>query len=262
MARGGLQRRRTVVPDGLTTAHVALAMVVVAVAAVIVGLLGALQAWMPSVAVGALTVAITVTVVERAFRNEDRARDKPILDVISTRVDLQLSGFIYALLADYSETHLDTFNAIPATLEQLCKNWLDGIEDTPRPARPAGAFLPLIGDARALSDHLSAARAQYAFVIDKSPALVDAIERLGEWVANASGWVEREKAGFGTFPVEFQVVMLRRIVEAVLNFAHVYADEAGHELRVSDQQREAAVQWNRAGRAIAAQREGSTANEA
>lgn len=238
----------------MTTSRVAAVMVGVAIVAGLVDWLVGARAWMPPVAVGALTVAITVTVVERALRNEERARDKPILDVITNRVDMQLIGFIYALLSDYSVTHRDTFKPIPETLEELCDLWLDGGEDTPRPERPAGTFPSLLQDARELSNHLNGARAQYAFVIEKSPVFVDAIERFSEWVAQASAWVEREKAGFGTFSAGHQATMLTRVVEAARNFARVFSGEAGHEIRISDEQRAAAQQWNQAGRAIAAQR--------
>jgi len=238
----------------MTTSRVAAVLVGLAVVAGLLDWLVGARAWMPNVVVGALTVAITVTVVERALRNEERARDKPILDVITTRVDMQLMGFIYALLSDYSVTHRDTFKPIPETLEELCDLWLDGSEDAPRPERPAGTFPFLLQAARELSNHLNAARAQYAFVIEKSPVLVDAIERFSEWVAQASVLVEREKAGFGTFSAGQQATLLRRVVEVARNFAHVFSSEAGHEIRISDEQRAAAEQWNQAGRAIAAQR--------
>jgi hypothetical protein len=212
------------------------------------------RAWMPPVVVGALTVAITVTVVERALRNEQRARDKPILDVITTRVELQLMGFIYALLSDYSTTHLDTFKPIPETLVELCDLWLDGTEDTPRPERAAGAYPYPLQAARDLSNYLNAARAQYAFVIEKSPALVSAIERFSEWVAHASVGIEREAAGLGVMSTEFHTTMLKRVVEAARNFAAVFFIETEHEIRVSDEQRAAAEQWNDVGHEIAAQR--------
>jgi hypothetical protein len=238
----------------VTTRYVAAGMVGIAIVGGLVDWLVGARAWMPNVVVGALTVAATVTVVDRAFRNEQRARDKPILDVITTRVELQMMGFIYALLSDYSITHLDTFKPIPETLEQLCDLWLDGSEDASRPERPVGSEPPLLHDARRLANHLNAARAQYAFVIDKNPALVDAIERFSEWVAQTSVWIEREKAGLGAAPTAFDDTMRRRIVGAARNFAQVFLAATGHEIRISDEQRAAAEQWNDAGHAIAAQR--------
>ena len=64
-----------------TTRRVAAGMVGVAAAGGLVDALGWAQAWMPNVVVGSLTVAVTITVVERALRNDDRARYQPILNV-------------------------------------------------------------------------------------------------------------------------------------------------------------------------------------
>ncbi len=107
-----------------TTRSVAGRMVGIACAGTIAYAIGWLQAWMPNVVVGSLTVAITVTVVERALRDAERgaqrAREQPIMNVIRTRLDLEMMGFVYALLSDYSTTHLNTDTPIPNTVADLC----------------------------------------------------------------------------------------------------------------------------------------------
>jgi hypothetical protein len=198
---------------------------------------------------------VTIHVVERAFINEERRRDRPIINVIRTRLELQMMGFVYALLSDYSTTHLYTETPIPNTLVELCEQWLDGTQDSPRPARPAGAHPYLMHEARELSRHLAAARVQYAFVVEKSPRLVDAIERFAEWVAQGSSFVEREKGGPALTP-EYEHVLLTRIVEATKNLATVLRNEIDYEIRIAAEQRSAAEEWNRQSRAVAAQREG------
>jgi hypothetical protein len=73
-------------------------------------------------------------------------------------------------------------------------------------------------------------------------------------VAHASVGIEREAAGLGVMSTEFHTTMLKRVVEAARNFAAVFFIETEHEIRVSDEQRAAAEQWNDVGHEIAAQR--------
>jgi hypothetical protein len=230
-------------------------MIGVAVAGGLVDWLVGARGWMPNVCIGALSVAVTIRVVERAFINEEKRRDRPIVNVIRSRLELQVMGFVYSLLSDYSTTHLYTETPIPDTLVELCGQWLDGTQDSPRPARPAGAYPYLMNEAREVSRHLAAARAQYAFVLEKSPLLVDAIERFAEWVAQGSSFVEREKGGPALTP-EYEHVLLARIVEATRNLAAVLKSEIDYEIRIAPEQRSAAEDWNRQGRALAAQRDG------
>jgi hypothetical protein len=244
-----------------TTRNVASRMMGIACAGTIAYAIGWLQAWMPNVVVGSLTVAITVTVVERALRDAERAtqraRDHPIMNVIRTRLDLEMMGFVYALLSDYSTTHLNTDTPIPNTVADLCDMWLDGSEDTARPDRPVGAYPYLLHEARTLSDHLSRVRGQYAFVVERSPLLVDAIERFSEWVALGSSFVEREKAAADArVSPQQEHVLLTRVVEATKSLAAALKSEADYEPRITEEQRGAVEEWNCQGRQLAAQREG------
>ena len=135
--------------------------------------------------------------------------------------------------------------------------WLDGSEDTARPDRPVGAYPYLLHEARTLSNHLSRVRVQYAFVVERSPLLVDAIERFSEWVALGSSFVEREKAAADARVSRQQEhVLLTRVVEATKSLAAALKREADYEPRISEEQRGAVEEWNSQGRQLAAQREG------
>lgn len=244
-----------------TTRRVAIGMVVIAAVGGIVDALSWAQTWMPNVVVGALTVAITVTVVERALSTDreeaQRRHNKPITDVIQTRLEMQLQGFGYALLHDYSTTHLETNTPIPNTLVEMCDRWLDGTEDTPRPSRPAGAMPFVVEEARLLANHLDRVRATYAFVVERSPILVSAIERLSEWVSLAVSEFGRDKTAAPELRVTpaFEKVLALRIVESTKNLFQVLATELDYAPDIGDEQREAAENWNRTGRELALRRQ-------
>jgi hypothetical protein len=66
-----------------------------------------LRAWIPNITVGALTVALTITVVERAIRQEARNRLLPRLEGALSTIGSDFQMMLLAVVRDYSSTHLE-----------------------------------------------------------------------------------------------------------------------------------------------------------
>jgi hypothetical protein len=97
-------------------------------------------------------------------------------------------------------------------------------------------------------------RDQYRVIIDKRADLIDAIERLSEWLTTALGTFEGSVASAAATSVKHHDVMLTRVVEAARHFVDVFGSYAPDPLVVSGEQRAAARAWNTAGRALVEQR--------
>ena len=134
------------------TTKVALALLVVAILGVVVYCLCWLQAWMPNVVVGAITVALTITVIEQALQREARQRIQPRVDDALSGIGSALQGLIAAIVIDYAGHHLDNFAPIPADGLEMINLWLsehdaedndpDAPQETARPPLPTGWSYP------------------------------------------------------------------------------------------------------------------------
>ena len=223
-----------------TTGWVALLLVVLAGAAAAldsqVSATSAVRAWVPNIVVGALTVAATITVVEHALRNAQRRKDAHIVSYIHEHLDIVLIDFGYMLATDYGSTHLATFEPIPATFVELCELWLRDPPDGPPLQRLTGKLPPVIASAENVATYLDLTRARYAFVVESHPDLVNAIDRLSEWVRVARNQILGVSAPGWPSP-EFEAVMRRRAVSSVLQFLEEFAKLSPEPFRLSDSHR-------------------------
>jgi hypothetical protein len=87
--------------------------------------------------IGALTVALTVTIVEAALRREADFRLKPRRDAVMARITSAVAAVLRAIVIDYTQHHLDNFRAIPEDGLAMIDQWhadRETEDNTPRRA--------------------------------------------------------------------------------------------------------------------------------
>lgn len=226
----------------VTTGWVALALLVLAGAAAAVdsqvSSTSTVRAWVPNIVVGAITVALTVTVVEHALHNRERRRDANIIRYIHEHLDLVLIDFGYALSADYGSTHLATFQPIPTTYIELCELWLKDAPDGPPITRLTGQLPLVIASAENVASYLDhVARTRYAFVVERHPDLVNSIDRISEWVLMARNQIVNvQTANWPT--AQFEAVMRTRVVSSMQQFFEEFAKFSPYPFRLTDDHRD------------------------
>jgi hypothetical protein len=92
-----------------------------------------LHAWMPNVAMSAVTVGLTVTLVDSIVRRESRDRLAPLLGPSLFHINLEFSRFVAAVVEDYAATHIDVFLAIPTDPLAVLDLWLAEQDTADRP---------------------------------------------------------------------------------------------------------------------------------
>ena len=97
-----------------------------------------LTAWMPNVVVGAITVALTITVIEWVIRTERRRALRPRFDYLLDGLGpvLRIKGMLQEIVTDYTQVHLSNYRDIPDNGLAMIEQWLTDheLEDT-RPTR-------------------------------------------------------------------------------------------------------------------------------
>src|SRR5262249_37586801 len=117
------------------TVVVALVLLAVAAGAVAAGLFAdAADDWMPEVATSAVFVAITITLIERAARREERHPPGPRLRRLHQDHNGVLGWFAWAVAQEYGDTHDRTFRPLPQPeVGRIFQHWIDGAEDVDLP---------------------------------------------------------------------------------------------------------------------------------
>jgi cell division protein ZapA (FtsZ GTPase activity inhibitor) len=83
----------------------------------------ALDAWMPAVAMSAITIAVTITVVDNLIRREERARSARRRLQANRRLYVALVSLTQAVLADYVGTHLHSDIEMSGDPAELLRRW-------------------------------------------------------------------------------------------------------------------------------------------
>lgn len=230
-------KRPTLTP----TTWVALALVGIAAIGVVAWFtISALNAWAPNVTVGALSIAITITVVERAIRSEARSWIRPRVETVIWAIDDGLRDLLLAIVFDYAGTHINTFLPIQTDGIEIIELWLSeqNTEDAPRLSR-AEKGMPsdelLLHEARDLAQSLERLRTRDVDVI--APALVRAIDDFVGGV-HAAGYLldfaERHQADSVNGERRGS---LRTVVKATQDFALALWRDGGHRMTISEQTR-------------------------
>jgi hypothetical protein len=222
------------------TRAIAVAMLVVAAVGVVLWqTTDGLRAWIPNITVGAVTVALTITVVERAIRREARSRLEPRVDGAISTIGVEFQMMLLAVVRDYSSTHVDAFEPVPKDGVEMIELWLDSHDDidAPRVRSDDGEVPALVSSARVFADHLERARERDRDVLE--PALIRAMDDFCLSVEEA-----KELVGFELEPAEHaqaEDLALIMIVMSLRVLAWVMSRQGPHWLEIREPTRAAAV---------------------
>jgi hypothetical protein len=117
-AIAGLGDLRLQTPRGLANA-----LILAAVLGGAVDLRGWATAWMPNVVVGVLTVALTITVIERAFQREAQRKLQPRQDHVVASIGRDLELLLSRVAFDYAENPGSAYKDVPNDPPQLFELW-------------------------------------------------------------------------------------------------------------------------------------------
>lgn len=132
--------------------------------------------WMPHIAAGAATIALTVTLVDLILRREAEERLRPWRELVYLKAENALWECVEWIALDYAETHLASFKEIPTDGVGLLDHWLaeQPNEDSERPpGRPR-----LLEETAALLKVMLGLRRSDQGVI--APELIRAIDDVAE----------------------------------------------------------------------------------
>jgi hypothetical protein len=126
--------------NALTVPMLAGLLVALVIVAVLVDVTtNALDAWMPNIATGAASIAITITVVDRLIRRADDARLERRRLQAYRRLAWALLSLTQSVLSDYLGTHLQSDIQLSGDPAELLTRWREDDPDTPRRRPPEGA---------------------------------------------------------------------------------------------------------------------------
>jgi hypothetical protein len=182
------------------TVWVALVFVVVGLAGIVLGRHDKLREWAPNIAVTAFALAITITVVERIVRSEERARVRPRVEYTIYWIGLGFRDMTRHIAMDYAYTHRASFHEIPADASQMFKLWLTDLDkqDQPR-ALNDGARLPtLLSRAQEFASGLERARERDVDVLE-ADLVLEIDEFLGQIDAAAAAFGRTEQDPGNTY---------------------------------------------------------------
>jgi hypothetical protein len=159
--------------------QLAAALTAVAVVAIIVDVASdALDAWAPNVTVGALSIAATITVVNRIVQREERLRVQPLLDWAHRDIQEQLETFAYALMSHYVETHQTSYvRPASSALADIAASWLEQMENVDAPSSDK---TEVIAAAKVTADQFDRIRRDNRDVLE--PALMIALDQFARGV--------------------------------------------------------------------------------
>ncbi len=87
---------------------------------------GGLRSWTPNIVVGALTAAVTITIIDWAIRRESKQKLQPRVDDALYWIGLSSRGLVSTVAVDYASTHVNSFSPLPSDVVKLFQHWLDG----------------------------------------------------------------------------------------------------------------------------------------
>jgi hypothetical protein len=209
----------------------------------------ALDDWAPNVATEAMSIAITVLIVERIVRAEHRRRVRPRVERVVSRIGLDLRMFTGAVVIDYAGTHHSSFRSIPHTTEALLDFWLaeQSNEDAARQALE-GEWLPMVLlEAREFVRHLQDVRERDLDVME--PDLVSALDDFQLRVAQAINLLGLAH-GNTEDRDETARVAVRNVVTGARDFAAVFARYGPEWMRIPELTLKAAASHSRNSRPV------------
>lgn len=215
-----------------------------------------LTAWMPNVVVGALTVALTITVIDRAFRREAQRRLKPRVDDALWRIGSNFRSLVFGVAIDYAATHVDNFKPIPADASAMMAHWLANADDANSASLGAAGEEPLlIQEAESFVEPLEIIRERDREVLE--PDLVRAMDEDTAAVRQSRMLIRMPYAPPANQPTNEQVAV-RSVVVAAGQFIDVFGRYAPGSTEIRPQLRHAARAHNEQVRRMRDQSAGAT----
>jgi hypothetical protein len=222
-------RPKSKLPFGMQskpTVWVAVVFVVVGLAGIYLGRHDKLREWAPNVAVTAFALAITITIVERIVRSEERARVRPRVEYTIFWIGLGFRDITREVAMDYACTHRANFHEIPADASQMFKLWLTALnkEDQPRTLHDGARLPPLLLRAQEFASGLERARERDVDVLDTDLVLeIDEFLQRIDTATVAYARTEQDPAN----RAQIERLALSMCVEAALKFATTFGRYLG-----------------------------------
>jgi hypothetical protein len=206
-----------------------------------------LQPWTPPIVIGAITTAVTITIIDSAVRREARQRIQPRVNDVLSNIGLGFQSLMLAVVVDYAGTHLDAFRPIPSDAVAMLDLWVSQVdaEDKQREAVNDANEPLLLVEGRQYADRLERARERDREVIE--PDLIRAIDDLTTSVAQARVLFALGERGTGRVgPQEASRIVVnaaKAFAPALRRYApkwvsvHTQLQEAGQEHSAQSRQR-------------------------
>lgn len=192
--------------------------------------------WMPEVGASAITVGITITVVERVVRHEAERRSAPIAEDAMRQMWNAIPYLIAHIAADYAETHLDNYQPPPRGLIAALDHWLACADtgDAPRTLEEDGE--PMFVDIAEITvRQLLEVRQNSSHVLH--PEMAASIDQFVRSVRGSLNVMRTSVFGYGRMdltgimpafrPEDRHASAIRSIVENTRKLTEVYARQPG-----------------------------------
>jgi hypothetical protein len=199
-------------------------LVVVAAAGVAVYAEHWLQAWMPNVVIGALTVAVTITLVDAAIKGDAERRNKGRLGDALDAISYSLKGVLFDVALDYGQTHTDR-HELPNGPIEVFDFWLaeEPQRDRDHHLLADSGTTMLIDGAGQLRDTLARHRTRDQDVFPTE--LLRTADRFIEAAENTAALAQFIRAGVYPDPQKELQEAHQQIVEAARAFCVEYVKE-------------------------------------
>lgn len=227
------------------TTWAAVTLAALAIVAWLVGLLAdSLDNWAPNIVTEALSIAVTVAIVERIIRREQQKRLAPRVERVLWRVGVSFRSFVDAIALDYADSHYETFKEIPADTRDLIAMWLDEQENEDVLRTPLeGERLPmLVLSAQEFVGDLEQVRERDLDVME--PDLVRVVDDFQWRTAQAANIIGL--AAMSSRPVaNSERIALKTVVNSADAFASVFRRYQPQWMEVMQLMRDAAREHSR-----------------
>ncbi len=195
---------------------------------------GGFRSWTPNITVGAFAAAVTITIIDRAIRREERHRLKPRTDDVVYWMGLGFRGLVSAVAVDYASTHIDSFKPLPASAIALFQQWTDeqAAEDHIRPAIDGEEHPMLVIEGIEFAKTLDRARERDREVLQ--PDLIHQMDEFRRSVNSstwATYWVDK---GHDDDRNGAERLALAEVVGAALEFTKVFKKYAPRWMEVPE----------------------------
>jgi hypothetical protein len=212
-------------PSSSPTTRIAIGLLLIAALGIVAWFASSgLRAWAPSVTVGAITIAATITVIERAIQRETGLRIHPRVDLVMDRIRASLKWLLWSIAYDLVDTHDGEVQPFPADAIALTERWInDETQDSEdRRALPRGGGPPPIAvHAVQLVNDLEEVRSRDREVLE--PTLIREMDDFVAEIHRATFLYEVVDAESRAEARSALAILTRYIVYATHNLALVFA---------------------------------------